>query len=296
MFIFFGIPCTYDNYRKENFPPKISINARWFSLVFLITNHINEGKLPLGYLQNLGQMLRDSRIDKAIKFKQIIKYVEDLKEQLGDQAMSFTGSRTQNRTELYIKAKNQFLKCDSMCSLANSTCWLSHAFRETTGHTIMIFMWHTGREESVVQKMVLSRILIALYHKYLTNKESLQSSLQIYSYSNILKILLILSKITFHFRPPRRCLLPTGPNPILPDLGTLYHKYFTYKNLCYRFRERFRVIHMLSSDNSVLFKIFSLPLIFGPVVFWASIGQDPCHLRLQYSSSISQISRIQTEY
>ena len=69
MFIFSGIPCTYDNYRKENFPPKISINARWFSLVFLITNHINEGKLPLGYLQNLGQMLRDSRIDKAIKFK-----------------------------------------------------------------------------------------------------------------------------------------------------------------------------------------------------------------------------------
>ena len=48
---------------------KISIRAPWFSLVFLITNRIEEGKLPLGYLQNLGQMLKDSRIDQAIKFK-----------------------------------------------------------------------------------------------------------------------------------------------------------------------------------------------------------------------------------
>ena len=72
MFIFFGIPCAYNNYRKENFPPKISISARWFSLVFLITNRIEEGKLPLGYLQNLGQMLRDLRIDQAIKFKVLL--------------------------------------------------------------------------------------------------------------------------------------------------------------------------------------------------------------------------------
>ena len=43
-------------------------------------NHIEEGKLPLGHLQNLGQMLRDSRTDQAVKFKQIIKYVEDLEE------------------------------------------------------------------------------------------------------------------------------------------------------------------------------------------------------------------------
>ena len=54
---------------KENFPPKISISARWFSLVFQITNRIEEGELPLGYLQNLGQMLRDLRIVQAIKFK-----------------------------------------------------------------------------------------------------------------------------------------------------------------------------------------------------------------------------------
>ena len=56
MLLLFGIPCTYNNYRKENFPPKISLSARRFSLVFLITNRIEKGKLPLGYLQNLGQI------------------------------------------------------------------------------------------------------------------------------------------------------------------------------------------------------------------------------------------------
>ena len=61
-------------------------------------------------------------------------------------------------TEIYIKAKNQFQKCVSMWSLANSTHWLPRAFRGTTGHTIMAFMWHTDREESVVWKMVLSQI------------------------------------------------------------------------------------------------------------------------------------------
>ena len=54
--------------------------SRWFSLVFLITYRTEEGKLPLGYLQNLRQMLRDSRIDQAVKFKQIMKYVQDLNE------------------------------------------------------------------------------------------------------------------------------------------------------------------------------------------------------------------------
>ena len=64
--LYFLESLAYINYRKENFPRKISIIARWFSLVFLITNRTEEGKLPLGYLQNLGQMLRDSRIDQAI--------------------------------------------------------------------------------------------------------------------------------------------------------------------------------------------------------------------------------------
>ena len=74
---------------------------------------------------------------------------------------------------------------------------------------------------------------------------------------------------------------PYRPRPTLQDFGSpISQTFFTYKNLYYRFRVRFRVIHILSCDNSVQFKICSLPLIFDLVVFWASIGQDPCPLRL----------------
>ena len=54
--LYFLESCTYNNYRKEDFPPKISISARWFSLVFLITNRIEEGKLPLGPCKTLGDV------------------------------------------------------------------------------------------------------------------------------------------------------------------------------------------------------------------------------------------------